>query len=317
MRIGNVEIDNNVFLAPMAGFTDQPFRRLAKEFGAGFCYTEMVSAKAVAYRDKKTELLYNIHETEYPIGLQIFGSEPKIMANAVEILNDKASLIDINIGCPAPKIVKNGDGSALMKNPELIREILLAVIEVAKVPVTIKLRKGFDDENINVVEIAKIAEEVGVAAVTVHGRTRQEFYSGKVDLDIIKAVKESVSIPVIGNGDVNSVESAKYMFDYTGVDAIMIGRGAIGNPWLFDRINKYLSTGEIIESPTIDEIVNLAIRHLNMAIEYLGEYVGIREMRKQLSFYIRGIEGGARVRDALNKAEKKEELEEILNGLKK
>lgn len=316
MKIGNVETINNIFLAPMAGFTDQPFRRLAKEFGAGFCYTEMVSAKAVVYGDKKTEQLYNIHESEYPIGLQIFGSEPEIMAKAVEILNDKSNLIDINMGCPAPKIVKNGDGSALMKEPELIKRILDAVIKVAKVPITIKIRKGFDDENVNAVEIAKIAQEMGVSAITVHGRTRQEFYSGRVDLDIIKAVKDNVSIPVIGNGDVNSVESAKYMFDYTGVDAIMIGRGAIGNPWLFDRINRDLVSGEIVETPTISERVDLAIRHLNMAIEYLGEYVGIREMRKQLSFYIKGIEGGARVRDALNKAEKREELVEILTGLK-
>jgi len=314
MKIGNVEIENNVFLAPMAGITDKPFRILCKEMGCGLVYSEMVSAKGMFYESKNTHKLLESDEAERPVAVQLFGSDPKIMADMAKRLEDlPIDIIDVNMGCPAPKIVKNGEGSALMKTPELVGEIVKALVEGQKKPVTIKFRKGFDDNLVNAVEIAKIAEANGASAVAVHGRTREQYYSGKADWDIIKDVKNAVKIPVIGNGDVDSPQKAKELFEYTGCDAIMIGRGAQGNPWIFKRTLHYLETGILLPEPTAQERAETALRHARMLIDYKGEYIGVREMRRHLSEYTKGLPGASAMRGKINCAESYEEMEEMIH----
>lgn len=290
MKIGNLELENRVFLAPMAGVTDMPFRVLCKEQGCGLVYTEMVSAKGMHYADEKSSQLTLLDEREKPGAVQIFGSDPEIMAEVAAKLNESdASIIDINMGCPAPKITKNGEGSALMKRPELVAKIVKAVVRATQKPVTVKIRTGWDDTSINAVEIAQLAQENGASAVAVHGRTREQYYSGKADWDIISQVKQAVSIPVIGNGDVFGPREAKRLLEETGCDAIMIGRGAQGNPWIFNQINKYLEDGVIIPVPTPEQKIQTIIRHMNMLIEYKGERTGILEMRSHIAWYIKGL----------------------------
>lgn len=312
MKIGNVKTDNNIFLAPMAGVTDSVFRLLCKEQSCGLVYSEMVSANGIKYKNENTSKLIQINPKERPAAIQIFGSEPDIMADMVKEIDSYADIIDINMGCPAPKIVKNNEGSALMRNPELIGKIVKKVSLSTDKPVTIKIRKGFDDSLINAVEVAQIAEFNGAKAITVHGRTREQYYSGNADWDIIKKVKENVKIPVIGNGDITKPQTAKKMFEYTNCDAVMIGRASQGNPWIFKRTLHYINTGELLEEPSLQEKVNTALKHLYMLTEYKGEYTGIREMRKHLGWYIKGIENSAQMRVLINKAETKEEIKDIL-----
>lgn len=309
MRFRDFEVDNEVFLAPMAGVTDLPFRLICKEHGCGLLYTEMINAKALCFDDEKTKKMLNINDEEFPVAVQIFGSEAEYMARAAEILNDYPNeILDINMGCPAPKVVKNGDGSALMKNPELARKVLEAVVGKSKKPVSLKIRKGWDEDNINALEIAKIAEDCGISAITIHGRTREQYYSGKADWDIIKAVKEELKIPVIGNGDVASVEDAIKIRQHTKCDAIMIGRGAQGNPWIFERINHYIKTGEILPEPTKEEKIDVAIKHIELAVKEDGEYVAVREMRKHIGWYLKGMKHSAKFRDEINRMESVEEV---------
>ena len=315
MKIGNLELENNVFLAPMAGVTDLPFRILCKEMGCGLVYSEMVSAKGILYDNKNTTELLEIDPKERPVAVQLFGSDPEILgAMAKKIEQYPIDIIDVNMGCPAPKIVKNGEGSCLMKTPELVGRIVKSLVESQSKPVTIKFRKGFDDDHINAVEIAKIAEANGASAVAVHGRTREQYYSGKADWDIIKQVKEAVNIPVIGNGDVFTPQDAKNLLEHTGCDAIMVGRGAQGNPWVFKRILHYLQTGELLPEPTAEERVEKALRHAQMLIDYKGEYIGVREMRKHMAWYMKGMPGAAELRGKLNYAENRAELEALLRG---
>jgi len=314
MKIGNVVLENGIFLAPMAGVTDLPFRLLCKEQGCGLVYTEMVSAKGLYYENQKTEKLLQIDEREKPIAVQIFGSDPDIMADvAAEAASTGASIIDINMGCPTPKIVKNGEGSALMRKPQLIGKIVRAVSQAVNIPVTVKIRKGWDETSVNACEVAQIAEDNGAKAITVHGRTREQFYSGQADWDIIKKVKESVSIPVIGNGDVTSPQAAKQMFDYTGCDGIMIGRGAQGNPWIFRRVIHFLETGEILPEPSPGQRIRQAIKHARLLVEYKDEYVGIREARKHVSWYIKGLKNSSKVKELVNKVEHLSQMEDLLN----
>lgn len=315
MKIGNLELENNVFLAPMAGVTDLPFRILCKEMGCGLVYSEMVSAKGILYDNKNTTELLEIDPKERPVAVQLFGSDPEILgAMAKKIEQYPIDIIDVNMGCPAPKIVKNGEGSCLMKTPELVGKIVKSLVESQSKPVTIKFRKGFDDDHVNAVEIAKIAEANGASAVAVHGRTREQYYSGKADWDIIKQVKEAVNIPVIGNGDVFTPQDAKNLLEHTGCDAIMVGRGAQGNPWIFKRILHYLNTGELLPEPTAEERVEKALRHAQMLIDYKGEYIGVREMRKHMAWYMKGMPGAAELRGKLNYAENRAELEDLLRG---
>ena len=312
IKIGNVELQNNLILAPMAGVTDLPFRIIVEKFNPGLVCTEMVSSKALFYDDEKTKQLLKCDGEKRPISMQIFGSDPETMGFATKYVSKLADIVDINMGCPAPKVVKNGDGSALLKNPELAAKVLKAVVGNSEKPVTLKIRKGWDDTCINAVEIAKIAEDCGISAIAIHGRTREQYYSGKADWDIIRQVKENVSIPVIGNGDVFEVEDAINMLNQTNCDAIMIGRGAQGNPWIFKRINHYMQTGEILPEPTLEEKINTAKKHLKLAVEEHGEYVAVREMRKHIAWYLKGLRNSARVRDEINKIES---YEEVVNKL--
>ena len=314
LTIGNVKLDNPYILAPMAGVTDLPFRLLCKEQGAGLLCMEMISAKALQYKNKNTKALLSIHPDEYPVSLQLFGSDPDIISRiAHEIEELPFQILDINMVCPVPKVVKNGEGSALMNQPKLVYEIVAKTVKAIKKPVTVKIRKGFDDDHVNAVEIAKIIEEAGAAAVAVHGRTREQYYSGKADWDIIRQVKEAVSIPVIGNGDVTSGEKALELRKQTGCDGVMIGRGAQGNPWIFSELLEYEKTGVLPARPDISVIRETMLRHARLQIEYKGEYLGIREMRKHVAWYTKGLKGSAKLRDEINRVESYEELEELLN----
>ena len=309
MKIGNVELKNAIALAPMAGVTDLPFRLLCKEQGCGLMYTEMVSAKALLYKNRNTKPLLETRPEEEPVAVQLFGSDPEIMSEmALQLEEGPYAIIDVNMGCPVPKIVNNGEGSALMKDPKLVEQILTALVRAIDKPVTVKIRKGFDDDHVNAVEIAKIAEACGVAAVAVHGRTRAQYYSGQADWDIIAQVKDAVKIPVIGNGDVDSPEKAKAILEQTGCDGVMIGRAAEGNPWIFREVVSYLTDGTIPARPTNREKRELILRHAALQLEYKGEYTGVREMRKHLSWYTVGMPHSAHFRQAINTMEKMDEL---------
>lgn len=314
LTIGNVVMDNPLVLAPMAGVTDLPFRLLCKEQGAGLVCMEMVSAKAIYYNNKNTEALLEIDTREKPVSLQLFGSDPEIMAAMAHRIEDRPfDILDINMGCPVPKVVNNGEGSALLKNPELVRKIVSAVVKAVDKPVTVKIRRGFDENSVNAVEIAKIIEDCGAAAVAVHGRTREQYYSGHADWDIIRQVKEAVSIPVIGNGDVTSPETAMALMEQTGCDGIMIGRAVRGNPWLFSEILHYMETGEHKPRPAMEEIREMILRHTRMQVELKGEYTALREMRKHVAWYTAGFPHSARLRAKTNEISTLQELEELLS----
>ena len=316
LKIGDVSLKNNLILAPMAGVTDLPFRLLCKEQGAGLLCMEMISAKAIYFNNKNTEELLTIDDREPPVSLQLFGSDPDIISEmAKKIENRPFSILDINMGCPVPKVAGNGEGSALMKNPKLVEEIVSKTAKAIKKPVTVKIRKGFDDEHINAVEIARIAESAGAAAVAVHGRTREQYYSGKADWDIIRQVKEAVKIPVIGNGDVTSPEAARQLMETTGCDGIMIGRGAQGNPWIFRQILHWMETGEEEPKPDLEEVKAMILRHAKMLVEYKGAYTGIREMRKHVAWYTAGYPNSAKLRARVNEIESLEALEHLIQGL--
>lgn len=313
LKIGNVELENRYVLAPMAGVTDLPFRLLCKEQGAGLLCMEMISAKALQYNNKNTKALLEIDPRECPVSLQLFGSDPDIISEQAKRIEELPfQILDINMGCPVPKVVKNGEGSALMNQPELVYDIVYKTVRAIQKPVTVKIRKGFNDELVNAVEIARIVEEAGGAAVAVHGRTREQYYSGKADWDIIRQVKEAVSIPVIGNGDVTNGEKAIAMMEETGCDGVMIGRGAQGNPWIFSELLEYEKTGQMPPRPSREIIRETMLRHTRLQIEFKGEYLGIREMRKHVAWYTKGLEGSAKLRDEINKVESYQELETLL-----
>lgn len=312
MKIGNVELENNIFLAPMAGVTDLPFRVLCKEMGAGLVYSEMVSAKGILYDNKSTTELLSVDPEERPVAIQLFGSDPKVLGEIGNKIQDYPfDILDVNMGCPAPKIIRNGEGSALMENPKLIGEIVKALVENQKKPVTIKFRKSFNG-SMNGDEIARVAEANGASAVAIHGRTREEFYSGKADWDFIKKVKKAVKIPVIGNGDVVEPKDALALFEHTECDGIMIGRGACGNPWVFNRTVHFLKTGELLPEPTAQERVEKALRHARMLLEYKGDYVGIREMRKHLAWYMKGMPNVTVLRGRMNTIDSLENMKSLL-----
>lgn len=312
MKIKDVEIENNVFLAPMAGIADRAFRELCINYGAGYTVSEMVSSKGLTMGDKKSGELLTLGEIENPAGVQIFGDNPEIMAQAAKMcIKYHPNIIDINMGCPAPKIAMNGGGASLMKNPLLAGEIIKAVSKAVDIPVTVKIRKGWDDENITAVELAKIAEKNGAAAITVHGRTRMQMYSGKVDYNIIAKVKKAIDIPVIANGDIVDEQSAAIMFEKTNCDAIMIGRGALGNPWIFRRINAYLNECRVLPDVSINEKMVVMLKHIQKIIEYKGEYTAMREARHHAAYYTKGIRGGAALRKEISTFEHFEQLEEL------
>lgn len=312
MKIKDVEFENNVFLAPMAGIADRAFRELCINYGAGYTVSEMVSSKGLTMGDKKSGELLTLGEIENPAGVQIFGDSPEIMAQAAKMcIKYHPNIIDINMGCPAPKIAMNGGGASLMKNPLLAGEIIKAVSKAVDIPVTVKIRKGWDDENITAVELAKIAEKNGAAAITVHGRTRMQMYSGKVDYNIIAKVKKAVDIPVIANGDIVDEQSAAIMFEKTNCDAIMIGRGALGNPWIFRRINAYLNECRVLPDVSINEKMIVMLKHIQKIIEYKGEYTAMREARHHAAYYTKGIRGGAALRKEISTFEHFEQLEEL------
>ena len=316
MEIGNLKLENPYILAPMAGVTDLPFRLLCKEQGAGLLCMEMISAKALQYKNKNTKVLLAIHPQEYPVSLQLFGSDPKIISEQAKRIEDLPfQILDINMGCPVPKVVKNGEGSALMKNPKLVFEIVSQLVKAIEKPVTVKIRKGFDDDHINAVEIAKIAEEAGASAVAVHGRTREQYYSGEADWDIIRQVKEAVSIPVIGNGDVTTPEKAEELVQTTGCDGIMIARGAQGNPWIFSEMIGKEKNGVTPPRPDKEAIRNMILRHSKLQIQYRGEFAGMREMRKHVAWYTKGLTGAADLRRRVNETETLDELMMLLEEL--
>lgn len=316
LQIGNVALQSNIILAPMAGVSDLPFRLLCSRMGAGMVCMEMVSAKAIYYNNKNTEDLLTIHPDEGIVSLQLFGSDPGIMASQAKRIEERPfQILDINMGCPVPKVVGNGEGSALMKNPVLAGKIIEAVAKAIKKPVTVKIRKGFDDEHVNAVEMAHVAEESGAAAVAVHGRTRQQYYSGKADWDIIAAVKDAVKIPVIGNGDVVDGESASRMFKETSCDGIMVGRAAQGNPWIFREINAYLEKGEILPRPSYEEMRDVVKQHANLQLEFKGEYTGVREMRKHLAWYTTGMPHSAAFRNSINLVETAEDMMKAIDEI--
>lgn len=313
MKIGNVKFESNIFLAPMAGVTDLPFRLLCKKFGCGLVYSEMISAKGLHYNNENTKQMLVVDDKEKPIAFQLFGSDSNILANMAKAIEKHADIIDINMGCPAPKIVKNGEGSALMKDPKKIGEIVKSVSSSVNKPVTIKIRRGFDENYLNALEVAKVAEANGAAAIAIHGRTREQYYSGHADWEIIKQIKDNVRIPVIGNGDVDTPQKAKAMFEQTGCDAIMVGRAAQGNPWIFEQINHYLKTGELLPSPTASEKIQMTIRHAHMLVEFKGEYIGIREMRKHIAWYTKGLLNSSNLRNEINLVDSLDKMIILLN----
>ena len=313
MKIGNVELKNQVVLAPMAGVTDLPFRILCSEQGAGLICTEMVSAKAISFHNKNTEALLETAPEERPVSLQLFGSDPDIISQMAACIEERPfDILDINMGCPVPKVAGNGEGSALMRNPKLVEQIISKTVRAIRKPVTVKMRKGFTQSEVNAVEIAKIAEAAGASAIAVHGRTRDQYYSGNADWEIIRQVKEAVNIPVIGNGDVDSPQKARAMLDETGCDAVMIGRAVRGNPWIFRQVSEYLTTGILLPPPGQQEVLEMMLRHARMQLEYKGEYTGIREMRKHVSWYTAGFPNSSRLRAAINMVETYEQLETLL-----
>ncbi len=314
MKIGNVEISSAALLAPLAGITDKAFRQVCRSFGAGYCETEMVSAKALSFSDKKSFELMDIADDEHPCGIQLFGSEPDIIASSAKLaVNAGADIIDINMGCPAPKIANNGSGSALMKKPRLCGEIVYAVKNSVDIPVTVKIRKGFDDEHINAVEVASVCADNGADAVIVHGRTRQQYYSGACDLDIIKAVKNAVSVPVIGNGDIRDVRSAEKMISYTGCDAVMVARAALGNPWIFRTLSDYFDKGIITPPPSAEDKLRIMREHIELVCSYKGEHMGMLQSRKQLAWYFKGFKGAASFRNEAGRVSTLSDMYELID----
>lgn len=318
LRIGNITLENNLILAPMAGVCDLPFRVLCKEQGAGLLCMEMVSAKGIYYRNKNTEILLTTTPEERPVSLQLFGADPDIISEMAKRIEERPfDILDINMGCPVPKVVNNGEGSALMKQPKLVYEIVSKTVKAIKKPVTVKIRKGFDEEHINAVEIARIVEEAGAAAVAVHGRTREQYYSGRADWEIIRQVKEAVSIPVIGNGDILTAQDVYDMKQQTGCDGFMIGRGAQGNPWIFRQILHYMDTGKELPKPELREVADMVLRHARAQIAFKGEQMAIREMRKHAAWYTSGYKNSAKLRGKINEVETYAQLEELFERVVK